>query len=118
MTGKTSYLAGQAAEDIVARFYAGAGLREVARRWRGKSGEIDLVFADGGEGFVFVEVKASATHARAAHALRPAQISRLLSAAQEFVATAPAGQLSPMRFDVALVDRTGRVDIIENAIGA
>lgn len=56
MTGLVSYHAGLAAEDIVARNYAARAHQVAARRWRGKSGEIDLVMRDG-DTVVFVEVK-------------------------------------------------------------
>lgn len=117
MSGKTAYLTGLSAEDIVARHYTDRGLVEVARRWRGQGGEIDLIFADG-DTMVFVEVKAARDHAAAAQMLRPAQMARLLAAGAEFAGTQPAGQLTPMRFDAALVDRTGVVEVLENAFGA
>lgn len=116
MTGKRSYLAGIAAEDIVARHYAAQGLAEAARRWRGAAGEIDLIFRDGAA-LVFVEVKTSARKPAAAQMLRPAQIARLMQAAEEFAGAQPAGLLTPMRFDVALVYGPGTVEIIENALG-
>ncbi|KAJ55066.1 hypothetical protein ACMU_15025 [Actibacterium mucosum KCTC 23349] len=117
MTGKTSYLNGHAAEDIVARHYAARGYALLARRWRGQAGEIDLIVADG-DGLIFVEVKAARDHATAAAKLRPAQMQRLLQAGAEFAGTQPRGQLTPMRFDAALVDRSGTVEILENAFSA
>ena len=45
--GVTSYHAGVAAEEAVARQYERAGLHIAARRWRGKGGEIDLIARDG-----------------------------------------------------------------------
>ncbi|MGD9293251.1 MAG: YraN family protein [Roseobacter sp.] len=113
--GRTSYHAGQAAEQAVARAYLDRGCRMVAQRWRAAGGEIDLVFAHG-DGFVFVEVKKSRTCAQAAYQIRPRQTARILAAASAFVADQPAGQLTEMRFDAALVDSQGRIDIIENAL--
>ena len=66
---------------------------------------------------VFVEVKSAPDFARAADSLGPRQIARIRAAALEFVATLPAGQDSEMRFDVALVDGIGRIEIIVNALG-
>lgn len=117
MSGAVSHHAGLAAEDLVARRYAGLGLPIVARRWRCGSGEIDLILRDG-EGLVFVEVKCSRTHALAAEHLTPRQISRILAAATEFVANEPLGLMTEMRFDVALVDGTGRIEVLENALAA
>ncbi len=86
------------------------------RRWRGAAGEIDLILRDG-ETLVFVEVKKSRSFARAADRLSPAQMHRIAAAAAEFLGTQPRGQLSDMRFDVALVDGSGEVRIVENAFG-
>ena len=67
MTGQTGYFAGLAAEDIVARDYLRRAHAVAAQRWRGQSGEIDLICRDG-DTVVFVEVKKSRSFARAATA--------------------------------------------------
>lgn len=115
--GSVAYHAGLAAENSVASSYARAGHAIVAQRWRGSCGEIDLIVQDG-DGFVFVEVKQSRSHAEAAEHVSRAQIRRIFGAATEFVARAPRGQLTDMRFDVALVDGAGRIEILENALAA
>lgn len=115
--GQTSYYAGVAAEDSVALAYSRSGRPIIASRWRGSSGEIDLVAQDG-DGVVFIEVKKSRTHARAASRLTRRQMDRIYGAGSEFLATQPRGQLTDVRFDLALVDDTGRVDVIENAFMA
>jgi putative endonuclease len=117
LRGQTNHHAGCAAEDQVARSYERAGHRVRSRRWRGGAGEIDLVLEKSGE-IVFVEVKASATHAQAAQSLTPRQIRRLLLSAEAYLGQMPQGSLTPARFDVALVDRSGRLDIIPNALAA
>lgn len=117
MGGITSYRAGLAAEEIVAEHYRRAGMPPEARRWRGKAGEIDIVVRNG-EGLVFVEVKKSKTHARAAEALSARQVSRIYSAGSEYLAAGGLSLDSEVRFDVALVDAQGQVDILENAICA
>lgn len=99
------------------RAYLAHGHRLVARRWQGAAGEIDLVMEKDGE-VIFVEVKASSTHARAAEALSQRQIARLLRSAEHCLGTFPKGLGTPMRFDVALVDGQGRLDVIVNALGA
>lgn len=65
---------------------------------------------------IFVEVKASRTHARAAEALSKRQIARLLRSAEHCLGTFPQGLATRMRFDVALVDGQGRIDVIVNAL--
>ena len=102
MSGARSYYAGIAAEDSVARFYDRSGRAVCARRWRGLSGEIDLIARQGAE-VIFIEVKQSATHAEAAENLTQRQMDRIYGAASEFLAGEPGGQLTDVRFDVALV---------------
>jgi putative endonuclease len=115
--GAVSYHSGLAAEESVATVYARAGLEVVERRWRGSEGEIDLIARDG-DGFVFIEVKKSRTHGEAAQQLSRRQISRIFDAATEYVGLAPLGLMTQMRFDVALVDAVGRVEVLENAMAA
>ena len=115
--GRRAYLAGQSAEQMVLRDYLQRGYELAAQRWRGGGAEIDLIFHDG-NGCVFVEVKQSASFDRAINALRPAQVQRLMQAATVFVAGELKGQLTDMRFDVALVNGRGEIQIIENALWA
>lgn len=114
MTSDTNYHAGFAAEEIVAQDYSRRGRPVAGRRWRGKGGEIDLIVRDGAQ-VVFVEVKKSRDFARAATRLTRRQMDRLCAAASEFVAGEPNGQLTDMRFDLAMVNSVGAVQIIENA---
>lgn len=116
MSGLVSSLAGYAAEERVADEYARRGHVALARRWRGSRGEIDLVLRDG-TGLIFVEVKQARDFARAAQRLSRAQIRRITATASEFIASEPGGQDTDMRFDLALVDGAGRIEIIENAFG-
>lgn len=117
MSGARSYHAGRMAEERVAAAYERAGHKICARRWRGKSGEIDLIARDGAA-LIFIEVKQSRSHAMAAESLSGRQMSRICSSAQEFIGREPAGQDTVCRFDLALVDQVGRVDILENAFAA
>ncbi len=117
MTGLVSYQAGLAAEASVLRHYERSGRAIAAQRWRGISGEIDLVAREGAR-VVFIEVKQSDTHAHAAEHLSARQMARIYGAASEFLEGEPAGQLTEARFDVALVDGKGRIEILENAFAA
>ena len=114
MAGQTGYYGGQAAEDIVANDYLRHGCTLAARRWRGKSGEIDLIIRDNAA-VIFVEVKKSRDFARAATRLSRQQMDRICGAAAEFLAGEPHGQLTDTRFDLALVNNVGAVKVIENA---
>ncbi len=116
MTGATSFHSGWSAERIVEAFYAERGHSAIPRRWRGQAGEIDLILRDGA-GLIFVEVKKSDNFARAAERVTERQQWRIYAAAAEFLGTMPDGQMTAVRFDVALVDSIGAVEIIENAFG-
>jgi putative endonuclease len=117
MSGMTSHLKGHAAEEQVLRQYLAAGHRLLCRRWRGPGGEIDLVLEKQGE-LVFVEVKASATRARAAARLTGRQSARLLASAEAALGFFATGSLTPMRFDLAMVDTSGGLEILPNAVQA
>ena len=114
--GARAHYAGGAAEDIVARHYETRGYRVAERRWRGAGGEIDLIL-QGPDGLVFVEVKHSRTSAAAALRITPRQVERIYASAGQYLETQPQGQLTPVRFDAALVNATGAVEVIENAFG-
>ena len=110
--GRRAYNAGIAAEERAAKLYVEAGLQLLQTRWRGRGGEIDLILADGDE-IVFAEVKQARDHEAAIASLRPAQAARIHAAAAEYLAHCPNGQLTDMRFDLAVVDDAGRCDILE-----
>jgi len=113
--GVQAHATGLAAEAGVLRHYLRAGLSVVARRWRGQGGEIDLIARDA-HGYVFVEVKAARTLAAAAERLTQRQMRRIAAAAEEFLCGVAGGLGNAMRFDVALVDGQGRIEVRENAI--
>ena len=115
--GRLAFHSGHAAEQAVARHYDRQGTPITATRWRGTAGEIDLVAREG-PGLVFIEVKKADTHAEAAWRLSRRQMDRICAAASEFLAGEPAGQMTEARFDVALVDAQGRVEIIRDAFCA
>ncbi|WP_281995202.1 YraN family protein [Ruegeria faecimaris] len=119
MTSRTvrssvSYHAGQAAEQQVAADYERRGYSIAHRRWRGAGGEIDLIVRNG-DGLVFVEVKKSTSFEMAAARIKRRQMDRICASAAQFLEGEPNGQLTNVRFDAALVDAFGAVQIIENA---
>lgn len=114
--GIAAHASGAAAERLVEERYIAQGCEVLARRWRGLSGEIDLILREG-TGVVFVEVKKSGTIDMAAERLGRRQMDRICNAALEFCDTLPTGSLTEMRFDAALVDDAGRIEIIPNAFG-
>lgn len=114
--GSVSYHAGQSAELRVATDYERRGFSIAHRRWRGTGGEIDLIARDD-EGLVFIEVKKSTSFDMAAARITQRQTQRICASAAQFLENEPGGQLTNVRFDAALVDGTGAVQIIENAFG-
>lgn len=115
--GRVAYHRGLAAEEQVAAAFEGRGARVLARRWRGGSGEIDLIVGES-DCVVFVEIKSARTHQLAAERVGARQLRRIAGSAVEFLDTQPRGQLTPARFDVALVDQQGRIDVLENVLAA
>lgn len=115
MSGAVSYYAGLAAEEQVATHYAMSGRKIAAHRWRGRyGGEIDLIARDG-DTVIFIEVKRAKTHAWAAERLSRRQMERIFISAGEFVAQRADCANADIRFDLALVDGAGRIEILENA---
>jgi putative endonuclease len=114
--GQLAYLAGLAAEDQVVTQYLTRGYHLEAARWRGKAGEIDLILRPPDrDGFVFVEVKKSRSFGHALARVSARQAQRIMRAAEEFLGQCGAGLLTNMRFDVAMVDAQGQIEVLENA---
>ncbi|MBL1435475.1 MAG: YraN family protein [Rhodobacteraceae bacterium] len=113
--GSTAFHNGMAAEDIAARAYEAKGGKVLAQRWKVPEGEIDLIVELAGV-IVFVEVKARKNMAAALGALQPAQQTRLMACAEQYLAQ-KADLNTACRFDLAALDHTGRIEIIENALG-
>lgn len=114
--GRMAFHAGLSAENRIAQDYERRGYDVARRRWRGKGGEIDLIVRDGAK-VIFVEVKQSRSLQRAVESLSARQMQRIYASAEEFLETEPAGSLTDVRFDVALIDGQGDMQIIENAFG-
>lgn len=95
---------GRAAEDAALDFLRSRGLTLLARNYRCRLGEIDLVMRDGDD-LVFVEVRAreSASHGGAAASIGSAKQRRIAAAARHFLMTHPPASELPARFDVVAI---------------
>jgi len=109
-------LAGARAEDLCAELLRASGLRLLARNWRCRHGEIDLIAEEGGT-VVFAEVRSrtSAGFGGAAESITSAKRERLLAAARLYLSGRPE---AACRFDVFLVEGEPRqVRWIRDAFG-
>lgn len=97
--------AGAQAEALAAEFLGARGLVIVARNYRTRRGEIDLIARDG-RMLVFVEVRkrTSAAFGGAAASITAAKRMRVIAAAQSYLATLP--REPACRFDAVLIDGT------------
>jgi len=107
---------GMDAEDLAARFLVSKGYRILQRRYRTRSGEVDLIAASGDGTLVFVEVKArrSTEFGAPAEAVHTAKQTRLGKVAAEYISSHPPGD-APCRFDViAILWRGGPQPVLEH----
>ncbi len=96
-------VAGERAERLAAEFLVARGLAIVARNFRTRRGEIDLIARDGST-LVFVEVRLrrNASFGGAAASITHAKSQRLIAAANGYLAR--LGHEPPCRFDAVLLD--------------
>jgi putative endonuclease len=111
---------GRRGEDLAARLLAGKGYHIVARNWRCKVGELDLVTKDG-DCLAFVEVRARRGRVMGSpeESITAAKQARLIDLAQAYVQAEE--WFGPWRIDVVAIemDRGGRllrVEHYENAV--
>lgn len=107
---------GEQAEALAADFLYGKGLRIVARNYRSRYGEIDLIVREGAT-VVFVEVRSrsSETYGGAAASITAAKREKLIKTAHHYLAG--VSPLPPCRFDAVLVSgEPPRIEWIRNAI--
>jgi putative endonuclease len=97
---------GGEAEQIAERFLVGHGLRIVARNYRTRQGEIDLVVQDG-DVLVFVEVRmrSGARFGGALGSIHARKRARIVAAARHFLMR--LGREPRCRFDVITVEAAG-----------
>jgi len=115
----TRRIVGDAGEDAVAAWYAAAGYSILARNWRVRGGELDVI-ARRGPVLVFCEAKTRRGNAfgTPAEAVTPRKQARIRGLAMQWLADNRV-RADILRFDVASVRPDGRgnwvVDVIEAA---
>jgi putative endonuclease len=108
---------GEAAEALAAAFLERKGLAIVARNYRCRLGEIDVVAREG-DTTVFVEVRrrASAAFGGAAASITAAKRARLVRAARHYLSRLKT--MPPCRFDALLIEGDPpRIEWIRDAFG-
>jgi putative endonuclease len=112
---------GKTGEDLACRELERLGYAIVARRYRRRSGELDII-ARHGMTTVFVEVKArsSCAFGEAVEAVGALKQRRIVQLAREYVVRHRLTE-SPCRFDVVSIDFRGghpSVEVFQNAFDA
>jgi putative endonuclease len=112
---------GKTGEDLACAELEKRGYAIIARRYRRRGGEIDII-ARHGETMVFVEVKAREGHAfgEAAEAVTPFKRRRIAQLALDYVARRGLSH-RPCRFDVVSIHFDAgrpRIEVFQNAFDA
>ena len=97
-----AFQTGISAESRASAYLLAKGYRILARRFRTRYGEIDIV-ARRRNLLVFVEVKARATLDEAAYAISPQQRQRIIAAAEAWLMSHPEHANFDCRFDAVLI---------------
>ncbi|HEY9147442.1 MAG TPA: YraN family protein [Gammaproteobacteria bacterium] len=119
ITGNCRTETGRHAEQLAERYLGGKGLRLLARNYRCRGGEIDLIMSDG-DSLVFVEVRYRKHQhfGGAAASVDRRKQQRLILAAQYYLQQTRSSSL-PCRFDVVAISPGGhdgpRIEWLTNA---
>jgi putative endonuclease len=107
---------GPAAEDRALLYLQGQGLRLIARNWRCKAGELDLVMRDA-DTLVIAEVRSRgrADYGTAAETVDWRKQAKLVRATRVLFAARPELADCPLRFDVVTLDRDGNIEWLREA---
>ncbi len=107
---------GEQAEALAAAFIEERGLRILARNYRCRHGELDLIARDG-DMLVFIEVRSrkDTRFGGAAASINASKREKLLKAARHYLAALPVGPAC--RFDaVLLTGEPPRIEWLRNVI--
>ena len=112
---------GKTGEDLACAELAQRGYKIIARRYRQRGGEIDIIAKDGAT-WVFVEVKARDSHefGEAAEAVTPYKRRRIARLAMDYVMRHRLSNC-PCRFDVVAIHFDAgetRIEVFQNAFDA
>ncbi len=107
-------LRGESAEQQACQFLLKKGLKLVARNFRCKQGELDLIMTDE-QTLVIIEVRFRQTdkYGSAAESVTRAKQSRIIAATQVYLSSQKINK--SIRFDVVALSGNGNLDWIKNA---
>jgi putative endonuclease len=107
---------GAAGEDVAAAWYERRGYEIVARNWRCRDGELDLIVR-AGRTYVFCEVKTRRSNAFGApvEAVTRDKQMRIRRLAARWLEDGAPGPAKDIRFDVASVTGPKEIDVVEGA---
>lgn len=114
---QSAYRRGQMAEAFAAAFLMAKGFVILARRYKSRFGEIDLI-ARRGHLVIFVEVKARASLIDAAYAITQRQKQRIVTASMDWLAHNPQSDTTDLRFDAILIGSRSLMRHIKGAFDA
>ena len=107
---------GAAGEEVAAAWYTARGYEVVARNWRCKDGELDLIVR-AGRTYVFCEVKTrrSTTFGLPVEAVTRTKQMRIRRLAARWLEDGAPGPAKDIRFDVASVMGPKDIEVVEGA---
>jgi putative endonuclease len=115
---------GESGERVAALYLEEHGYQIVARNFRTRSGEVDLIAQDA-DGLAFIEVRTRRgdVFGSPEESITPVKRTRLLTVAQEFLQAHAEYADCPWRIDLAAIEldpagRLARVDVIKGAVEA
>jgi len=110
---------GQSAEQQALEFLQAQGLKLIARNFRARGGELDLVMDHAGT-LAIVEVRARgrSRHGHAAETVDARKQRRIVLATQVFLAAHPGHAQSPLRFDIVALDADTPLQWLRGAFDA
>lgn len=107
-------VSGESAEEKAHHFLINQGLKPVARNFRCRLGELDLIMKDG-EALVIIEVRyrKSDRFGSAVESITPRKQSRIIAATRFYLSRHPSP--CPIRFDVVAISGDANIEWIKNA---
>jgi putative endonuclease len=107
---------GRSTEDQALLFLQGQGLKLIARNWRCKAGELDLVMRDA-DTVVIAEVRGRgrSDYGTAVETVDFRKQAKLVRATRLLLMMRPDLAEAPLRFDVVTLDGAGKVEWLREA---